>query len=500
MFDESLERKEIARHRYFDADGTVLFAKIRYEPKDFRIEHPNGNGEWVKGLGDIRRVIFNLPAVLEAVKNGETIWITEGEKDAMRLGELGLVATCNFEGAGTGKSKWKPEYSAWLSGAASVVIVADRDPAGVAHAQGIAASLSGKVDQIAVVQSRTMGAGDDISDHLDAGFTTDQLVPLKEETEITRQYTAVNWMIAFSSQPEDVQWLVPDFIEEGTLNAIYSAPGIGKSLLALEVAVEIVRSGKVVVYVDQENRISDTVERLTSFGVRPEELDRLLLYSFPSLPPLDSLAGGIHLLSLAEESECSLIILDTLSRMVEGAENESDTYLSLYRNTLAPLKGKGIATLRLDHSGKNENARQRGSSSKEGDIDTLFHLRREEDNLFSMECEKSRSGHVPYGQLINLQREYDPLRHTWNVRVDIPVSKLTAIIRQLDGLSIPTTWGRDRVRKTLKDNKVVGVRNDMLGAAITERRNIERRLSRPQGTTRDEGDGEWSPSGNVPPF
>ena len=375
-----------------------------------------------------------------------------------------------------------------------MVIVADRDEAGVKCALEAAAALKGKAKSVRILQSKTTGQGDDISDHLDCGYSLDELVPLREENEITRQYIPVNWAIAFKEQPEDVRWLVPDFIEEGTLNAIYSAPGVGKSLLALEVAVEIVRSGKTVLYVDQENRISDTVDRLSSFGVRPEELDKLLLYSFPSMPPLDTPDGGTHLVALAEASKCSLIILDTLSRMVEGAENESDTYLSLYRNTLAPLKGRGIASLRLDHSGKNEKSGQRGSSSKSGDVDCIYHLRRDGENFFSLECEKSRSGHVPYGQLINLTREYDPLRHQWNVRVDIPLSAFEGVMRRMDSLAIPTAWGRDRVRKTLKDNGVAGVRNDALQAAILERRNRERRLpTLPPGTSGDVGTEEdWT--------
>jgi len=490
MFDEALTRPEPQYFKYTSREGEVLYAKLKYFPKRFSIKHPNGNG-WEDGIPQgTPRVLYNLPATLQAAGNHETIYLVEGEKDANRLIEMGYTATSNFEGAGVGKPKWHQDYTDSLAGASQVIIIADRDDAGVAHAKGIAELIKNSVGTVRILQSATTGIGDDVSDHLDSGLSLDELVPLRDENEITRKYTAVNWMIAFKQQPEDVEWLVPDFIEEGTLNAIYSAPGVGKSLLALEVAVEVVRSGRTVVYIDQENRIHDTVERLTSFGVRPEELDRLLLYSFPALPPLDTKDGGTHLGAIAEAADCSLIVLDTLSRMVEGGENESDTYLSLYRNTLAPLKGKGIATLRLDHSGKNESSRQRGSSSKEGDIDVLFHLTRDGDNHFSLECEKTRSGHIPYGQLINLTRDYDPLRHTWNVRIDIPLNKFEGIMRQMDLFSIPTTYGRDRVRKVLKDNHVVGVRNDLLGAAITERRNRVRRntsyLSGTNGDKRDE--------------
>lgn len=483
LFDEVLEHLPPKYYHYTDEHGEVLFAKLRYVPKRFSIKHPVPGG-WEDGIPTgTSRVLYRLPELLAAISKGERVYLVEGEKDADRIAAEGFCATTNFDGAG----KWRPEWGEYLAGA-DLIIIADRDEPGEKHARRNAETLKGKCRSVKVVQSRAEGKGFDVSDHLDAGFTMDELVPLRGENEITRQYTPVNWMVAFKSQPEDVQWLIPDLIEEGTLNALYSAPGVGKSLLALEVAVEVVRSGKTCLYVDQENRISDTVDRLTSFGVRPEELDRLLLYSFPSLPPLDSPDGGQHLVALAEASECSLIILDTLSRMVEGAENESDTYLSLYRNTLAPLKGRGIASLRLDHSGKNEKAGQRGSSSKSSDADCIYHLRRDGDNYFSIECEKSRSGHVPYGQMISLVREYDPLRHVWTVRVDIPLSRFEGIMRQMELLGVPTSWGRDRVRKTLKDNHVVGVRNDLLGAAITERRNRERRRpSPPVGTDGDSG-------------
>ncbi|HEV2354665.1 MAG TPA: AAA family ATPase, partial [Puia sp.] len=326
---------------------------------------------------------------------------------------------------------------------------------------------------------RTVNLHDDVVDHLDAGYPLDELVPYRPENEITRRYVPVNWSEAFKTQSDDVEWLVEDFIEASTLSAIYSAPGVGKSLLALEIAVDIVRSGKIVIYIDQENRVADTVERLSSFGVRPEELDRLLLYSFPSLPPLDSAEGGRHILALADTIQPALLIMDTLSRMVAGAENDADTYLSLYRNTLAPLKGRGIATLRLDHSGKNESAGQRGSSSKSGDIDVLWWLHRDGESAFSLECQKSRSGHIPFGTIINLNREYDPLRHQWHVRVDIPLSRYEAVMRKMDEYGISPSLGRDAVRKILRDNNITGVRNDQLQAAIIERRNRQGRLVPP---------------------
>ncbi len=84
----------VARYAYRDERGTELFAKLRYEPKDFRIKRPNGS--W--GLGDARRVMYRLPELLVAGRAGETVYLVEGEKDADRLAGMGLSATCNFDG------------------------------------------------------------------------------------------------------------------------------------------------------------------------------------------------------------------------------------------------------------------------------------------------------------------------------------------------------------------------------------------------------------------
>src|ERR1700760_4172037 len=83
LFNEPLETvsHEVARYQYVNGDGEVLFAKIRYEPKSFSVIHRNGAGVWEKGLGDARRVLYNLPRVKEAIAHKETIFVCEGEKD-----------------------------------------------------------------------------------------------------------------------------------------------------------------------------------------------------------------------------------------------------------------------------------------------------------------------------------------------------------------------------------------------------------------------------------
>jgi hypothetical protein len=105
----------------------------------------------------------------------------------------------------------------------------------------------------------------------------------------------------------------------------------------------------------------------------------------------------------------------------------------------------------------------------------LWYLSRDGETSYSLECQKSRAGHIAHGQIIRLERQYDPLRHDWHVQVELPLSHFEAVMRQMDILGIPTSLGRDKVRAVFRDNCVVGVRNDQLQAAIIERRNRERR-------------------------
>src|SRR5580700_5478459 len=92
---------------------------------------------------------------------------------------MGEVATCNFDGAAKDrqKSKWRPEYGDVLRGA-DVIVIADCDEPGIAHAKAVAADLNGKARSVVIMLPAVAAAHADVSDHLDAGFTLDDLAPL----------------------------------------------------------------------------------------------------------------------------------------------------------------------------------------------------------------------------------------------------------------------------------------------------------------------------------
>lgn len=163
-----------ATYPYTDEQGTVLYYAERRIPKDFR-QYRMVDGRKVWNLGGARLVLYQLPQVLEAVSSGQPVYIVEGEKDVHAVEAAGSVATCNPMGAG----KWRPGYGDTLKGCAVVVIIADRDKPGYAHAAAVKADLDGKASMVIVARA---AEGKDVSEHLAAGHTLAELVPIATET------------------------------------------------------------------------------------------------------------------------------------------------------------------------------------------------------------------------------------------------------------------------------------------------------------------------------
>ncbi len=156
------------RYRY--EDGTKTFRQMRYR-----------DGEWRWGAPPPQdRPLYRLPEVLTQVANGGTVYVVEGEKDVETLEGLHVVATTNPGGAG----KWLPHHTECLAGA-TVVVIADRDNAGIAHALHVARELRATGSAVEILQP---AIGNDVSDHVGAGLSLDELeiLPGGVETEFTR--------------------------------------------------------------------------------------------------------------------------------------------------------------------------------------------------------------------------------------------------------------------------------------------------------------------------
>jgi hypothetical protein len=268
-------------------------------------------------------------------------------------------------------------------------------------------------DAVAVEQAR-QDADDDVP--RDGQETIDA----ERRAKIDEMFPDVDWHTSWDGAKGEV-WIVYPMLSEGRLITIYSEPKMGKSLLMLELAAGIAAGVEVlgftpdrprkVLYVDFENTIDgDVVPRLKDMGWTPDGLQNLHYQSFPSLAALDSERGGEQLLQIALSKGCEVVIIDTVSRAVDGGENDNDTWLNFYRKTGLKLKSAGLTTARLDHTGKNTTAGPRGGSAKLGDVDATWHLTEvEADTRYRLWCDGSRM--VIADKEVIIRRDTSPLRH-----------------------------------------------------------------------------------------
>lgn len=160
---------------YHDQNGNVVYEAVRTEPgingksKSFSLRRvlPNGTRESGAGVMDgVVRLPYLLPAVIEAVKQGETIYFVEGEKCVRALVNAGRIATTRSEG---NTQALDDEFLSWFNGA-HLIVLPDCDAvgrqAGVRRA-GLLARVAASVQYYDLDRKRMDGY--DIADWLEEG-------------------------------------------------------------------------------------------------------------------------------------------------------------------------------------------------------------------------------------------------------------------------------------------------------------------------------------------
>lgn len=277
---------------YCDEQGNVLYEKVRFRfddgSKSFanRQPDPANPGDYVWNLKEpaVRRVLYRLDDITKAIKAGEPIWLVEGEKDADTLAAMGIHATTMDGGAG----KWDQSYTDTLAGA-HVEIIADNDEVGKQHALSVsekllAAGCSGCTIWIS-------NHGKDITDHLTSGRTFDDLslyeyyerpedypelevddgeestedrlldqiaeVFSKEKLTLTQKVNRAVILLGSAdtqqvsdpgrlvvwqdflqeAESDSYEWVIPGVLERQERVMVVAAEGVGKTMLARQVAI-----------------------------------------------------------------------------------------------------------------------------------------------------------------------------------------------------------------------------------------------------------------------
>lgn len=299
---EPQKLKMVAKYNYVSEHGELLFQKVRYlkenGTKTFRQRRPDGSGGYTYKLDDTPKVLYNLPKIIEAKKNNETIIVVEGEKDADTLTQLGLCATTMPGGAG----KWLDIHTKALAGA-TVDVIADNDEPGRVHALYVIRELRNAGSD---VQGWICPRKKDITDFIEDGGQMSDLLPFDESSAIpddkatielsppddnddddddnfeevfptkademlskiksaladgdvsplqiltkvsllassalagslTNDGRLVDWHEFVTEETDDsYDWLIPDLLERRERVIVVAAEGVGKTMLARQVAI-----------------------------------------------------------------------------------------------------------------------------------------------------------------------------------------------------------------------------------------------------------------------
>ncbi|MFC8515523.1 DnaB-like helicase N-terminal domain-containing protein [Streptomyces sp. NPDC057257] len=233
-------------------------------------------------------------------------------------------------------------------------------------------------------------------------------------------------------------------------------------------------------YVDAENGHQDIQERFLSYGGGPGRMGLMTYASFPPMRPLDTAGGGADLMEMVKDCEARLVCLDTVSRFISGPENDADTWLSLYRHTLLPLKRAGIASVRLDHLGKDGERGARGSSAKTQDVDHVWELRAAGGGSLLLKRTHTRTGigpgvfsivrqarqfgdHYLPGQTRHVLLEYEHFEQA-------PGGSVEWLVARIDELGLPDDAGNPRTIAALA-NANIKIGKDKIAAAVRMRKN-----------------------------
>jgi hypothetical protein len=396
------QRPEKQIHIYRDPDRRERYWKIRIPAQGNKkrllwFEHRNSAGQVVRGIPDgAPRLLYGLPEMLDAIRDGRHIWVVEGESDVDRMASIGEIAVSNRDGAAGKKQhpKWTDEDTAWLKGAKRVTVIADNDESGFAHARHIVKSLTGIVESVRLVVGAVARDKADVSDHLNEGFSLDDLIVLpaaetnghrpgpvevqdhseddddNDDGDSETPARRLRLIPANEVPMRRTRWLWNNRIPLGGLTLLAGREGLGKSTVAVELTAQVTRgemAGEMygtprdVVYINSEDARDYTiVPRLVAAGA---DLSRVLFVN--ALTPDDTATSIVlpfdtDLLAAAViERQAVMVVLDAATSVIDGKlDGDKDRQMRQALESIATKVGErtGCAVLGIVHFGKRESS------------------------------------------------------------------------------------------------------------------------------------------------
>lgn len=412
----------VKEYPYTDENGKLLYQVCRYEPgedgkrKTFKQRRPDGSGGWIWGLGDVRRPLYRLPEMADS----DPIWWVEGERDVESMEAEGLTATTNSGGA---KAGWRDEWGEALRGK-HVFIIPDNDEPGIARAAEIRERLRGFARRAVIVR---VPVGKDATDYFQRGGDAASLnelaqaaladqVGLLDPLEIIERRFGYGKFVEPHRRPRGVQTGYASLdratlgLHPSELVVIGARPSMGKTALALNIALNVSRQGDAVAMFSLEMASEQLLDRAVcqmakvhyfrfrsgalnsderaSIREATEKLRGLPLFIDDSLPvTLKGIQRKLH--AMKAEFGLKLVFLDYLQLMsVRGRENRNQEIGAISRGMKLLAKELAVPIVLLSQLSRDNEKRGgtmrpmisdlRDSGSIEQDADMVWLLHRPE--------------------------------------------------------------------------------------------------------------------------
>jgi hypothetical protein len=223
----------VKTYDYTNADGHLLYQVRRYhnkhvkgEKKFVQLHHDPDNDELLNGAGPIK-VLYRWPDI--AARPDDNVYFCEGEKDADRLTELGLLATT------VAGQNWSNTAAEALRDR-DVLILEDNDKEGRANATASAEALAGIAKSVRIVRLPGLKRKGDASDWLDAGHTKEELVEVASSSPAWAVFPFFNLSNLDGAPVPQQEWAVDNRIPLGHTSLFSGEGAQGKSLLQLQLS------------------------------------------------------------------------------------------------------------------------------------------------------------------------------------------------------------------------------------------------------------------------
>lgn len=247
--------EKVTTYDYRDRGGRQVGWVKRTPDKNFfqgRFE----DGKAVAGLQGKKLPLYLSQQVDAWLSEGKSVYLVEGEKDALSMAAKGYPATTKAGGA---ESKWE-DANVMVFDGADVVIVADKDEPGENAAKAAYTALYPFAKSLKIVEARQ---GKDATDHLEAGFSPEEFVVRDDliPPPTTVSGRVVTCSDVFDLVDEGAPEGVPTGFEcidskseckgaaKGQMSVVCAQPKHGKSSFLCQMAINACELGHRVLYV-----------------------------------------------------------------------------------------------------------------------------------------------------------------------------------------------------------------------------------------------------------